>query len=155
VPTPVSRAWRLDGSPPDELFWPRHEPDRCNPGCIYRMAMLTIRKTQMVALGSGRLAAFFARAQSFIAAQLRRPVDLAEIEALYARGQAYGLKSEQDFVRYMFVAVAVGASGSAGDPDWMRAILDVRTPANDLKLRRLFDEAQRHVPPGLVPPSTP
>jgi hypothetical protein len=124
-------------------------------GFTDRTIMLTIRDTQMAALRNDRLAAFFERARAFVGAQLRRPVARAEIETLYERGKAYELRSEQDFVRYMFVGVAVGAATRAVDPDWMRAILDVHSPANELKLRRLFDEAQRHVPPGIVPRGPP
>ena len=112
--------------------------------------MLRISDTQLTVLGADRVTAFFGRARAFIAARLKIDVADADIERLYERGQAYGLRSEQDFVRYMFVAVALKAVKLDDDPEWMRTILDVRTPAVDLKLRRLFEEAARRLPPGVV-----
>ena len=114
------------------------------------MPMLTIRHAQMSALRRTRLVAFFERAQAFIADRLHTPVTLTAIETMYERGKLYALHSEQDFVRYMFVRVAVGAPIEAADPDWMRAILEVPTPSNALKLHRLFDEAQKHVAPSVA-----
>jgi len=112
--------------------------------------MLTIHTTQLAELGNDRLVTFFGRAQSFITAQLGMPVTAGEIETLYARGKSYGLRSEQDLVRYMFVAVAVGAVAQESDPDWMHRLLEVETPVNDLKLRRLFDEARHRLLPSIA-----
>jgi hypothetical protein len=113
--------------------------------------MLTISNAQLRAINDASLSAFLTRAQSFIAGQLQRTIQLADIATLYERGKSYELRSEQDFVRYMFVGIAVNAAAEPADPDWMRSILEVRTPANDLKLRRLFEEARHYVPPGMVP----
>src|SRR3954470_1552534 len=112
--------------------------------------MLVVRQAQIDAFRRQRIAAFLDRAQAFISERLRRPVAPQEIDALYERGKLYGLLSEQDFVRYMFVAVAVGASTAGSDPEWMRAVLAVATPSNELKLHRLFDEAQKRLQPAAL-----
>src|SRR5262249_35127896 len=116
------------------------------PVLSFLPSMLTIRADQMAVLRRARLEALLERARTFVSDQLRRPVSRDEIDVFYERGKLYDLKSEQDFVRYMFVAMVIGVSAREPDPDWMRAILEVPTPVNELKLKRLFDAAQQHLP---------
>jgi len=98
--------------------------------------------------------AFSGRAQAFVAHQLGRPVAVEDVVSLVGRGRLYGLTTEQDLVRYIFVAVAAGAGDGAPDPEWVLDILcgPEGVTAQD-RLLRLFDGAARrlpHVVPGIT-----
>jgi hypothetical protein len=108
--------------------------------------MLTIRTDQIDRLAQERMKAFLARATQFIETKLRIEVNPNDVSALFDRGKKYELKSERDFVRYMFIAVAAGAGAMRPDPEWISDALRSPAPSDQIRLRRLFLEAARRLP---------
>lgn len=96
---------------------------------------------QMSSFAQARRTGFLARIRAFLGERAQRPVQDGELDALCARGERYGLVSEQELAGYIVMAWAVEAWRSPQDPPWMAAIMgDPHRVASD-RVAALFRAA--------------
>ncbi len=107
--------------------------------------MLVVGRSQLDALDAALTAPFLDKARRFIEARLCRSVSADELETLSARGRAYGFRSEQELVRYCFIAAACEAAAGDEDPPWIVAALRRPAPSNRIRLERLYAEATSRI----------
>ena len=110
---------------------------------IARDFPMLITSEQMAALEDERKGRFLARVGDFIATRAPARPEPRVLEALYRRGQAYGLSSEQEFAGYIVLGWASRAHEAAQDPDWIVEVMrdPHRTTAD--KVAALFERADR------------
>ena len=82
-----------------------------------------ISTDQMSAFELTRRTGFLARIREFLGERVQRPVADADLGRLCARGQAYGLVSEQELAGYVVMAWAVEAWRAPQDPEWIVRIM--------------------------------
>ncbi|MDP9124280.1 MAG: hypothetical protein M3N82_06735 [Pseudomonadota bacterium] len=82
-----------------------------------------ISTDQMSAFEQTRRAGFLARIRAFLCERVQRPVADADLARLCARGEAYGLVSEQELAGYVVMAWAVEAWHAPQDPEWIARIM--------------------------------
>jgi hypothetical protein len=107
--------------------------------------MLNIKEAQFDALTGAQRTAFLMRIQDFIESNLGRRVEPQEAELLFQRGDEYGLVSEREFARYMFIAAASETASAPADPPWLSQIMGDRTRPARERLDRLFLEAEQQL----------
>lgn len=84
---------------------------------------MQISSNQMSGFAQVRRAGFLERIRAFLGERARRPIHDSELTALCARGEGYGLVSEQELAGYVVMAWAVEAGRSPQDPAWMARIM--------------------------------
>jgi hypothetical protein len=108
--------------------------------------MIPIRGSQLAALEDEQQDSYLERVRSMIESSLKRPVHREHLQRLFARGQTYGLVSEREFARYLFVAAASNAGAVDADPPWIADIMnDGSATSATRKLQRLFAAAEIHL----------
>ena len=106
--------------------------------------MLRVSDEQMAALETAQRATFLERVRTFIQPRVTRCIHPNEFETLFGRAQLYGLESERDVIRYIYVAVMVGAAALTSDPEWMERSMQEQGGPTDARLRRLILSFRAH-----------
>jgi hypothetical protein len=82
-----------------------------------------ISTDQMSAFEQTRRAGFLGRIRAFLDDRVKQPIADADLARLCARGEAYGLASEQELAGYVVMAWAVEAWRAPQDPAWIARIM--------------------------------